>query len=177
MIPFWLPMSWASRMKTIKEGKNLTQQIQDATQAGVALGETAQAMSKMKPNLLVPGAAVAGTGLLASKVAADKFAPREQQAQNFSYMNQDTANFIGLGILATIENTGANLIHGMRNANMKKKLQSIQNANDVVKSNIEAQRMQQMKHVPTALAGIGLGTAALATPTMMYMNNKYNEEN
>lgn len=193
VFPFWV-LGVPGRMKTIKEGKLLKEQIDLATQTGAALANTAEQAQKMKPNLLVPGIAAAGAGLLASKVAADKITPRNTDQMprnpqsdfrhlgngNVKYIAQlqaeNYANFVAFDLLAGIENGLATTIHALKNAGMKKKLTTINNANELTRAQIEAQRIQQMKNVPMKLGAIALGTGAIATPTMMYMNGKYNEQ-
>lgn len=207
MLPFWL-LGVPTRMKTIDEGRQLAKQLENAKQAATAMRGTLQqsmqekeladaiykTAKQAKPNLLLPGAAAVGGGLLAAKGINDLVIKPKTAAKPaymteaiYSFNDSNTANFI-LGTLGMLENTGATLIHGVKNARKKKVLQSITNEANIMagqiaanKSHVENARaaaevaMQQAnKNAPAKIAAIGLGTTALATPALMYLDNKYN---
>lgn len=203
MFPFWT-LGIPGRIKTIKEGKILTEQINNASKAQQALINTARDIRKLKPGIILPGTLAAGTGLVASKVAADSMtntkniAPTASnslttalemtQRYPYSYMggrgvtgfnraSRGTANFFAFNLLAGIENGLATTVHAMRNANLKKRLADLTTNNELITAAIEKERANNFKDVPLKLAGVGLGTAAIATPAFVYMNNRKKNKN
>lgn len=215
------PFSFVNRFKLKKEGKLLKGQLENAAKTGQAMNEALMATIAQKEetlatldrlkntdmNLLVPGIAAAGGGLLSAKIISDELGksrrgpggvkpstvppvPMEMSTYMYNVCRENQANFIfglGLGLVAAAENTLASAYLGLRNSKLKDKLEIARQANAVKQANIagqnavingaktqvELEKMLRLRDAGTKLGGVALGTAAVATPAMMYMNNKY----
>lgn len=162
------------RNKVIKEGKLLQEQLQLAQQTAAK----AASVAPKKTSLLVPGTIVGTGGLLASKEIADSVPVQMEEKpkrkllpppSTYKMHDPNSAEFVlGLGIAATIENSLATTIHGLRNAKLKKQIAQAQALTDNAKLAIE----QANKSLPIKLGAIGVGTTALATPAFYYLNKQ-----
>jgi hypothetical protein len=184
VLPLSLPfmsLGWANRARLVKENKALQQQLMHNA-------KSLQDISNPFSNLL-PKLGVAGVGLAGAKVASDTISSPKQRQQmasmaedlptgyiprynyaanrstDFSFAasgNGVTANFFDpLTMLMGLENGAASLHWNLKNGKLR-------NTNKMLEQELLRKRANSNK----TLGAIGIGTAALATPALAYMNGR-----
>lgn len=154
--PIWLVPGWMKRASMVKEGKMLKDQLNTVTSTAQA---AQQALSK-KGNLLMPGAAIAGTGLLAGKLGTDALAKKQSPSLPelpTSFMNSSNSAEFVLGLAASLENAAASTMIALRNAKLKKRIADVQATADTARIALEGKRAKDL----STLGAIGLGSIGL----------------
>lgn len=182
----------ATRKIIAEASSNLQKSYQDHANV-VALRKKILEGAANAGDMVLPTMVVGGAGLVGSKLLADNIAPKQRSYMNeqpsamYSKTNHNVANFVLLDLVLGLENAAATARTAITGNKLNKQLHQLQNTQqaitgdiakkqaeiDSVRAALELKRLKNIKR--TAL--VGAGTLAVGTPTMVYMNNKYNENN